>query len=492
MSRSDRIRRELARRELARRHYADYLALAYGKAWIPTRFSAYLAGRVQEFVEADTGNAYDILVLATPPQHGKSWTLTEALPSWWMGRHPEGRVILASYNDESAVRFARRNRDKLRDWGATLWGVELGGMRRDKEYELAGHRGRLISRGMLAGITGHPADLMVIDDPIKNREEADSQTIRDKLWGEWVNSLKSRLQAGAKVILIMTPWHEDDIAARMIQTETHITRVRLPVEAEDDDPMGRQPGEPLCPELGKGTEWLRQYKQSYISDPLGGARAWAALYQCSPRVEGGNLVLREWWRYYDEPPELPVQYISVDATFKGGEDNDYVAVTVWGKREQDYYLLDCINRHLTFTQTLSVIRETRRKWPKARAVLIEDKANGPAVIDVLQREMMCIPVKPEGGKEARVQAVAPAIESGHVYLPRGAWWLEQYIDQWCAFPAGAHDDMVDSSSQALNYMYGVPVPVAPTAEDLRRAREEAEARAALTDGGVYDNIYEEG
>ncbi|MBQ7680859.1 MAG: phage terminase large subunit [Oscillibacter sp.] len=479
-----RIRGELIQRELARRDYGAYLELVHGATWIPTRFSGYLAREVQAFIQADTGNAYDILILETPPQHGKSMTVTEALPSWCLLRNPEHKVILASYNEESAERFSRRNRKKIAVWGNALTGVTLGNLNRATEFELSGHRGRLISRGIMSGITGHGANLLIIDDPIKNREEADSPTSRNKLWGEWCNSLKSRFAAGAKVVVIMTPWHEDDMAARILHTETNVRLIRLPVEAGENDPLGRVPGEALCPELGKGDKWLSQFRDAYLNDPTGGQRAWMALYQCTPRAEEGNIIKRDWWKFYDAPPEkFGKQIISVDAAFKGGENNDFVAVTVWGKERENYYLLDCINRHLDFVGTLAVIRETRRKYPEARAVLIEDKANGSAVINVLQQEMFCIPVSPKDDKCSRVYGASPAIESGHVFLPRAARWLEEYLNQWTVFPGGAHDDMVDSSTQALNYLFGEPVPATPTEYELRRGREEAEAREGFLYGG---------
>lgn len=445
---------ELARRELARREYGEYLALTQGKGWKRTRFSEYLARTVQEFLETDTGHAYDILLIETPPQHGKSTTVTETLPSWYLGRWPDRRVIVAGYSDDFAERFCRRNREKLLAFGQDLFGVTMGKVNRATEFELAGCCGRMISRGILSGITGNPAELLIVDDPIKTRQEADSEVIRDRVWEEWQNSLKSRFAAGAKVIVIMTPWHEDDLAARILQKEVHVQLVRLPVEAEAGDPLGRPPGAPLCPELGKGESWLRDFKQSYLDDPKGGARAWAALYQCSPRVEGGNLVRRQWWKRYDPRalPSMGTVVLSVDAAFKGGEDNDFVAVTVWGKRGNDYYLLDCLNRHLDFPGTLQAIRAMNRLYPQARAVLIEDKANGPAVIQALQKELFCIPVNPKGGKVARVHAVSPAIEAGHVFLPEKGAWVEEFLDQWTAFPAGRHDDMVDSSSQALSWL----------------------------------------
>ncbi len=484
------LRGELARRELARRNLEDFLAYTGGKGWVRTRFSAYLAREIQRFVEERTGNAYDILVIESPPQHGKSMTVTESAPAFFLGRHPEWRVILASYNDESAERFARRNREKLAEYGERLFGVALDGVKRSTEFELKGaegKRGRLISRGLLAGITGNPAELLFIDDPIKNRSEADSPLRREQVWDEWLNSLKSRLAAGAKVVLIMTPWHEDDLAARLMKSEKNIRLLRLPVEAEAGDPLGRAVGEPLCPELGKDKKWLKQFKESYLRSADGGQRAWSALYQCSPRTEGGNLVRRSWWKRYDpgEVLSFGTEVISVDAAFKGGEQNDFVAIEVWGKRENDYYCRYVLNRHMDFPRTVEAIRTVRRMYPGARAVLIEDKANGSAVIQTLQREMFCIPVTPKGGKTARVNAVSPAIESGHVFLPAGAEWAESLVEQFAAFPRGKHDDMVDSATQALSYLlYAGGTVSAPVGEEVF-----APVGEELLDAGCYE-VYE--
>ena len=481
---------ELAKRELARRWYAEYLPYVHGKNWKRTRMSAYLASQVQAFLEEDTGNAYDILVIETPPQHGKSMTLTESLPSWVMGKWPEWRIILGSYNDESAERFARRNKEKVRAFGDQLFHIQIGRIDRATEFELDGHLGRLISRGIMSGVTGNPANLMIIDDPIKNRAEADSPSYRKKLWDEWQNSFKSRLAAHAKVIVIATPWHEADMLATLLQTEDNIRLIRLPVEAEENDPLGRAVGEPLCPELGKDQTWLEQFRSSYLADPDGGQRAWTSLYKCSPRVEGGNLVQRSWWKAYNpkEVMAFATEVISVDAAFKDADSNDFVAITVWGKLGNDYYLRYCLNRHLDFTSTLAAIRQVKTLYPNARSVLIEDKANGSAIINVLQKEMFCIPVNPRGGKVARVNAVSAAIESGHVYVPEDAPWLSEYLDQWSAFPAGAHDDMVDSSSQALSYLlYSNGGTVAPV--DIKQLRLEEsleQEKEAFLSEGIYD------
>ncbi len=454
------VKQEIATRELARRHFRHYLPYVYGKYWVYTRMSAFLADEIESFIRTDTGHAYDILVIQTPPQHGKSMTVTESLPSWYLGMFPEKQVIIASYDSDYAEKFCRSNKEKIRSVGSTLFGISIGKVDRAQEFLLSNSKGRLISRGIMSGITGNSANLIIIDDPVKNQQEADSPTYRDRVWEEWQSSIKSRLSAGGKVVVIMTPWHEDDFAARILAAEPNSRLLRLPVEAEENDPLGRSVGEPLCPEIGKDAVWLHDFKESYIHDSRGGQRAWTALYQCSPRREDGNIVKREWWKFYapGEVPENALQFISVDASFKDGENNDYVAIEVWARAGQDYYLLYCLNKHLDFPGTVAALKNISCLYPKSKRVLIEDKANGSAVIQVLQKEMYCIPVDPNGGKIARLNAVSAAIESGHVFLPDPGTspWVTDFIDQFTAFPNGRHDDMVDAATQAMQYMIYAP------------------------------------
>lgn len=448
---------EKARRELARRYYCEYLPYTQGASWKRTKMSQYIAVEVQDFLSKETGHAYDVLVIETPPQHGKSITVTETLPSWYLGRYPNNRVIVACYDSTFAERFCRRNKEKLKTFGKNVFNCTVGNIDRADEFELDAGKGGMIARGIMAGITGNPANLIIIDDPVKNRQEADSPTYRDRVWEEWQASLKSRLASNGKVIVIMTPWHEDDLAARILSTEKNVKLLRLPVEAEENDPLGRAVGDALCPELGKGNEWLADFKRSYLSDMTsGGSRAWSALFMCSPRIEQGNIIHRDWWRFYDihEQRLYGTEYISVDAAFKGGDTNDYVSIQVWGKFRNDYYLRYCQNEHLDFPETLAAIRTVSRLFPNAKWALIEDKANGSAIIQTLQHELFCIPVNPMGGKASRVHAVSAAIESGHVFLPmlEQAPWVAPFIDQFSAFPNGAHDDMVDAATQALQRM----------------------------------------
>ena len=439
------LQKEQAKRIMARRYFRWYLYYVHGPTWVKTRMSDYLADRVQEFVETETGNAYDILIIQTPPQHGKSITITESFPSWYLGRFPKHRIIEASYNDDTAKRFGRKNLDKVEQYGPVVFGQQKGSIWTTTEFELANGWGRMISRGIMSGITGNPANLLIIDDPIKNREEADSETYREKLWNEWFSTLKTRLAAGAKVIIIATPWHEDDLMSRIKQYEPYVTVLRLPIEAEENDPLGRPVGAALAPELGKDDTWLHQFKAGYLNDPKqGGLRAWQALYQCAPRVEGGNLVKREWWKRYDRKDitAFATTVISVDAAFKDSEANDFVAIEVWSKLGSNYYLRYAVNQHLNFPATVQMIVTIKQLYPESQYILIEDKANGSAVIQTLRSRFIgVIAVNPKGGKTSRVNAVSPAIESGNVFLPYGEPWAQMLEDQFAAFPAGKHDDM---------------------------------------------------
>jgi hypothetical protein len=272
-----------------------------------------------------TENQY--IALNMPPRHSKSMTITETLPSYYLGQFPEDRIIEISYNDTFARKFGKKNKEKVRQYGKELFNIEIA---RDSsahdEWALDNNIGGMISRGVLAGITGQGADLMIIDDPIKNREEANSETHREKIWDEWVDSFSTRLHPGAIVILILTRWHEDDLQGRLLNKEygdpLNWQVYNFPLEAEEDDVLGRKPGEPLWPE---------RYGHSFIAERKKYPSSFNALYQGRPTSQEGNILKRDWWQYYDVLPTMQKRILSVDATFKDEEDNDYVAIQVWGK-----------------------------------------------------------------------------------------------------------------------------------------------------------------
>ena len=191
-------------RSLVQNDYCSYVQFT-NPGWIPTPFHRRLCDEIQDFVVKSTSAAYDILVLSTPPQHGKSQTVTETLPSWYFGHFPYNKVIEISYSEDFAERFGRRNKQKIEDIGGQVFGIELADSPNSAtEFELSNHRGGMISRGIMSGVTGHGANLMIIDDPVKTQEEADSVSRQNKIWNEWLSSFTSRLAPHAKVIIIMT------------------------------------------------------------------------------------------------------------------------------------------------------------------------------------------------------------------------------------------------------------------------------------------------
>lgn len=451
------LTREQAIEELGRRICRDsfpaYCYQVHRGGWKPSRFHSWLTKYVQDWISEDTGHAYDILCLSVPPQHGKSMSLTETLPSWYIGRNPKHRCILVSYNETFAGKFGRRNRQKLDEFGKDIFGVRWL-KATDTEMELAYYSGGIISRGILSGITGNPANLLIIDDPIKTREEADSPTTRDKIWGEWEASMRTRLAPGAKVICIMTRWHEDDLFGRLARWEKNVTVVNIPCEATEGDILGREVGEALCPELGKDKEWLQEVKAANS----GGNRTWYALYQGSPIIEGGNIIKEEWWRYYDSlPHSFDFKIISVDCAFKDNAVNDYVAIGIWGKKGPNAYLIEALKQHLDFIETVGAIKSIKERYSDATAILVEDKANGTAVITSLRKQIPgIIPITPKDGKVSRVYAVTPFIEGGNVYLPKYAAFKDDFVSECSAFPNGEHDDQVDQMSQAITYLFKKP------------------------------------
>ncbi|NGP45981.1 phage terminase large subunit [Bacillaceae bacterium SIJ1] len=438
---------QAARDELARRSFRDYLVRVHRGNYRHFKHTSYVAERLEAIANGEQKH----IIIEMPPRHGKSMTVTESFPSYYLGKNPSKRVITASYSDSLARKFGRLNREKLNEYGSRLFSVSLSTINAaQNNWGIEGYRGGMIATGIGGSITGEGADLLLIDDPFKNKEEADSQTIREKVWGEWEATLSTRLHKGGSVIVIMTRWHEDDLVGRLLERSPYNwERIRMPALAEDsDDLLGRQVDEPLCPELGFDEEWAKNKKIEV------GSRTWTALYQQRPSPGQGNIFNRGWWKYYKK---LPTRFDEVlqswDCTFKDSDSSDYVVGQVWGRVGADRYLIDQVRGRMDLPTTMQAIRNLTSEYPEAKSKLIEDKANGPAVIQMLKREITgLIPVNPEGGKVVRAQAVSPEVEAGNVYLPDPtiAPWINDFVEETASFPNGANDDQVDGMSQALN------------------------------------------
>jgi predicted phage terminase large subunit-like protein len=477
-------------RTAARKCYCAYVALAHMGMWEPGRLHKFLCDTVQRFLETVTGNPYDILGISVPPQHGKSQAITETLPGWYLGMYPDRRVIEVSYGDNLAGRFGRRNRRKVEEFGPPIFGVRLSKKTSEHEFEIDGHGGGMTARGVMSSIMGLPAELIIIDDPIKSRLEADSEVYRERLWEAWTDSIKSRLAAGGKVILIQTRWHEDDLYGRLEKTDKFFRGINIPCEAEENDPLGRAPGEALAPEIGKDDKWLAAFKESYKD----GERSWNALYQGRPSSQEGNILLRRWWKRYERDPSEVEAWcdrviLSVDCSFKDTENGSRVCIQCWGKKYANMYLLDAVTRPMGFSETVKAVSAMKRSHPSASPILVEEKANGAAVIEALRLTFPgVVPVNPKGGKIARAYAVQGVLESGNVYLPEVSDFAGDFIEECASFPYGAFDDRVDCFTQAANRLLTHASGPSPERDPAFPFKVDSGPSAGGAMGGVYIDV----
>lgn len=401
------------------------------------------------------------LIWSMPPQEGKSQRVSRTFPAWLLARNPDLRIAIASYELGTARRWGRAIRNDI-----AIYGDRLGlRVRQDTsaahEWQLDGHHGGVYSVGIGGALTGRPVDVLIVDDPIKGRAEAESPVYRERCWDFWTDTARTRLAPDAVVIVVLTRWHEDDLAGRLLTGESadEWTYVNVPAEAEgENDPLSRKPGEYLLSARGRtALDWQKTKRDV-------GSRTWTALYQGRPAPAEGSLFKRKHWQWYTAMPaerrsdgsmwaaNMDEVIQSWDMAFKDTKGSDYVVGQVWGRRGADVYLLDQVRDRLDFPATCRAVEALTSKWPQAHAKLVEDKANGPAVIAQLRSSVSgLVAITPKDSKYARASAVAPFVEAGNVHLPdaRIAPWAGDFVIEMQSFPNSAHDDQVDAATQAL-------------------------------------------
>lgn len=304
------------------------------------------------------------------------------------------------------------------------------------------HAGTYFAVGVGGPLTGRGANVLLIDDPHKNRQEAESQTMRDRVWEWFTSTAYTRLEKGGVAIVIMTRWHEDDLVGRLLKSGEHWDQLILPAVAEKDEPF-RSEGAALWPQK-YDLEALARIRETI------GSREWASLYQQRPTDADGNVFQRSWFRSYREPAPFSRIVQSWDTAFKAGRDNDLSACTTWGVAANSYYLLDCWAERVEFPALKRQVIALADKWAP-NEILVEDKASGQSLLQALKDEtrLPLLPIKVDIDKIARANAVTALFEAGRVFVPEHAAWLADYIDELASFPVGSHDDRVDSTTQAL-------------------------------------------
>ena len=477
------IRAEIARRSLIA--FTTYTFPQYEVNWHHQLVGKYL----DKFVKREIKR----LMIFEPPRHGKSEQVSRRLPAYILGKFPDASIIACTYAAELSVRMNRDVQRIIDDpayveifpettlWGSNVVSVAHGTWLRNSEiFEIVGRKGVYKNAGVGGAITGMGFDYGIIDDPVKNREEASSPTYRQKVYDWYTSTFYTRAEKDACILLTTTRWHEDDLAGRLLElaksdpSADQWVVLNLPAIAEGalHHEDIRQPREPLWPAKYSG-QTLKVIKSTV------GSYDWSALYQQNPTPSEGGILKRWRWKFWQPvgvslppvtlkgenglpievaPATLPGEHLihesaqSWDMAFKDTKSSSYVCGQVWARRGADKYLLDQDREKRDFVDTCSALKNLSNKWPKTRAKWVEDKANGPAVISSLKNTVPgLIGVNPQGSKEARAYAVSPDIEAGNVYLPHPALapWVWDFIEECAGFPNSAYSDQVDTMSQAL-------------------------------------------
>jgi predicted phage terminase large subunit-like protein len=414
------------------------------------------------------------LMVFMPPRHGKSELVSRHFPAWCLGKNPAEKIISCSYSATLAAKMGRDVQNIMRtDEFRAMFSTRLkSGVPARKgsaskketnlEFDVVGADGGYVGAGVGGPIGGFGFSLGIIDDYFKNREEAESKNRRDVL-GDWYTSTFYTRREGRmswcgtdRIVVTTTLWHEDGLAGRILADakkagETwHIIRFPAIADSEDagiyqanmgDDP--RKDGEALWP-------WKLD-ENDLKSNKRMSSRDWMSLYQCRPSASKGNVFNRGDWQLYDELPKGHLSYtFSLDCAFKDGDNSSFVVLGLWAKSGPNHYLVEQWRGQRDYRATKALCREQFRNHPEAMTKIIEEKANGAAIINELKDEFSgLVAVNPRGSKLARAMAIQGIVEAGNVHLPRNADWLEEFLNETASFPWAKNDDQVDAMTQYL-------------------------------------------
>lgn len=451
------------------------------------------------------------VIVTMPPRHGKSERVSKKFPAWHVGRNPGDEIILASYSIDLSRSFSRIARDTLRD-NEPIFGVDIDKQNNSAEsWGLAGYRGGVTAAGVGGPITGKGAKIAIIDDPVKNSEEANSQVMRDKVWEWYQSTLYTRLTPDGRIILVMTRWHEDDLVGRLlkkerdeIETGTHQgerwTCIDFPAIAEAVDHLGREEGEALWPEFGFDKARLEQIRSDV------GPYVFNSLYQQRPTAAGGSIFKRDYFRYfgverYGNDVYLTVgtkrwelsqcwAFQTVDTANSVKTINDYfVVTTVYMTPDKDMLVWDVFRTHVEGPDQKPLMREQLGRYNYLRFQAIENKTYGTNLIQECLREGLTIlPVNVDTDKVTRSLPVAAKYASGKVYHRSGTPWLGDLEDELLSFPYGAHDDQVDTMSMAGELIHSGIADKAVHIEDFSMEARVRRNIARLAKSGKHRGL----
>ena len=442
MSRRAEAASELLLRRSVRRSLTEWSRL---NGFEPAAHHKLLIDRL----EAVTRGEIDRLAIFMPPGSAKSTYTSALFPPWYMAQHPAKSVIAASHTAELAERWGRRVRNLVAEHGSRL-GYAIAADNQSAGRWATSADGEYYAAGVGGSITGRRADLVVIDDPVRSREDAESETVREKVWDWYRADLITRLKPGASVCLVQTRWHEADLAGRILEAEGDKRDggawevIRLPALAELMDPLGRAPGDALWPEW-EGVEQLER-KRSII-----GPRDWSALYQQRPTAEDGTYFKKEWFRTYKDAPERLTIYMSGDfAVTEGG--GDFTELAVWGVDQFDnVYALDWWSGQASSDRWAAEFIRLIKRWKPVTFIGEAGpirRAMEPLLGRMMRDERAYTVVEwlsSGNDKAANARPLQAFMANGRFHFP-STDWAERVQDQMLRFPDGKYDDAVDACS----------------------------------------------
>lgn len=444
------------------RFFLNYANPAYSRTW----YHSLIANQCQRVLNGEINR----LMVFVPPQHGKSEIVSRNFPAWALGQNPDLKIVGSSYSSDLAQQFSRAiqrlmdseeykvlfpetflNDSNVRTnaKGSYVRNVDL--------FEMVGHKGFYKAVGVGGGLTGTPVDIGIIDDPVKDAVQAYSQTYRENVWEWYTNVFLTRLHNDSKQIFIMTRWHEDDLAGRLLKKEPekwHVLKIPAIRESLDDgnieDP--RAVGEALWPEK-HSVERLREAEGR-------SPRTFASLYQQRPTIDGGNIVKKEWFQRisraeFERLRQYEPIHFFADTAYTEKSANDPTGVIGTCKIGHDIYIVCGKKVRLQFPDLLAWLPKwvLENGYTDESTVRIEPKASGISLIQTLRRETglnVTETPSPTEDKATRLAVASPKIECGRLYVIDD-FFADEYIEELCGFPSKPHDEYVDVTCYAIDY-----------------------------------------
>jgi len=399
------------------------------------------------------------LVIEEPPRHGKSELCSHYAPAWYLGAFPDNRVMLASYEADFAASWGRKTRDTTEQYGKRFFGIEVSKKTSAADnWNLQGRKGGMFTAGVGGALTGKGANLLIVDDPVKNMKDAQSETMRKNQWEWYKSTFRTRLEPDGVILLIGTRWHEDDLIGRVLaeaelgeDLEDKFMRVRLPAVAEEPDeeypepdPLGRTVGQVLFPE---------RFPYEKLVPHMQNGNVWSALYQQRPAPSEGGVFEREWFELVARPGKIKRLFRRWDMAAtdpKGAEDPDWTVGLLMGLGDDEYiYILDMVRVRQNPGPLLKTVRRTVQEDGYKVRNRMEREPGSAGKIAVFQlartvfRGYNFRAFPSTGPKELRIDTAAGAAERGEFRVVKGRW-NRDFFYEITHYPFCAHDDICDA------------------------------------------------